>query len=168
MKLERDRSLCGARQAIINLQDEKTTSSQDGSQCEHGRKKEPKKCGEIGLFFQLAGVHSPNRLISISALWLSVPLLPSFPLSVVGSRERVKSRAVFSHQTSNASPAPPSDPAPFFFCLFFFFVVPLAEAVLSVPKLSKRAMGKRKCRRGTRRGLQSVQHMVLCKCLPSS
>lgn len=36
-------------------------SSQDGSQCELSRKKE----AENGLFFELAGVCSPSRLLSV-------------------------------------------------------------------------------------------------------
>lgn len=102
-------------------------SSQDGSQCERCRKKEPENKGERGLFFQLAGVRSPIGLL-LFLLHASSFLVTAFPLSVVKNRERVKLRAVFSYQTSNASLAPPPDPAP--------FVTVLAEAARCIPKLS--------------------------------
>lgn len=121
-------------------------SSQDGSQCEHRGKKGREKEVEKGLFFRLAGDRSPIGLF-LFLLHASALLVPSFPVSVVRNSGRVKLRAAFSHQTSNASHAQPSDPDT--------FVTALAEAARCIPKLAKRVMGKRDAER---RGHQSVHH----------
>lgn len=83
--------------AIINLQDEKMMSSQDGSQCEQPWKKE----GEKGLFFKLAGVRSPIGLF-LFLLHTSHSSCPPHSHSLLFRAERGwnwGSYAVIKHQT---------------------------------------------------------------------
>lgn len=89
---------CWRWRTIINLQNKKMVSSQDGSQCERcWKRKNWKKEGVKGLFFKLAGVHS--QIVLFLFLFHGSALhIPSFPVPVVKNLERVKLRAAFSHQ----------------------------------------------------------------------
>lgn len=91
-----------------------------------------------GAFLQAGRGLLPKRLISISAPSLSSPLSPLSQYLLSGAeRERVTLRAAFSHQHQTSHMPHPLDPAP--------FVMALAKAVYSIPKLAKGTMGKR-CR----------------------